>query len=537
MNAIDRERALERGLAADEYVDVARPLQIARNESWWALANDASDSHTARAKKASKALSEALADKKRSATFARWRKEAPTGDAVVDRRVDVIAREIAATPTSKQERAAISDTQTSLQQKFASHRAIVGDTPHSAAELDAILTGSRDVALRERAWRGAVSAGEALAPTLLELVRKRNAFAQRQGYRDFYAMRLDLTEIDEDELFSMLDTLEKASRSPYRTRKAVHDADRARQFGCNADSLKPWHYEDPFFQRVRAPERLGLSEHLEDLDFIDAAVRFNDSLGFNVRDVIERSDIYPREAKNGHAFCMDVNRSGDIRVLLNLTNSERWLQTTLHELGHAAYDRYIPRSLPWELRRPTHAFVTESIAMLMDRQAFTSEFLIEYAGLDPFVVTPLSGELRRFMSFRKQLMVRWCLVMIHFERALYADPDRADLDAYWWELRQKFQLVNAPENPPTADWAAKPHFTIAPVYYHNYLLGDVLASQLAATIATQSRQPTLVDNSFAGEMLIGDLFRHGAALSWRDLVQKVTKEPLNVDAFVREYLS
>ncbi len=32
------------------------------------------------------------------------------------------------------------------------------------------------------------------------------------------------------------------------------------------------------------------------------------------------------------------------------------------------------------------------------------------------------------------------------------------------------------------DWAAKIHMTGAPVYYHNYLLGELIASQLAAAI-------------------------------------------------------
>ena len=35
------------------------------------------------------------------------------------------------------------------------------------------------------------------------------------------------------------------------------------------------------------------------------------------------------------------------------------------------------------------------------------------------------------------------------------------------------------------DWAAKIHLTVAPVYYHNYLLGQMTASQLEATLARE----------------------------------------------------
>ena len=33
-----------------------------------------------------------------------------------------------------------------------------------------------------------------------------------------------------------------------------------------------------------------------------------------------------------------------------------------------------------------------------------------------------------------------------------------------------------PERSAEPDWASKPHFVIAPVYYHNYMLGELFAS-------------------------------------------------------------
>ena len=79
------------------------------------------------------------------------------------------------------------------------------------------------------------------------------------------------------------------------------------------------------------------------------------------------------------------------------------------------------------------------------------------------------------------MFTRWVLVMTHFERELYADPD-ADLDSIWWELVSRYQLLTPPEGRRAPDWAAKIHIACAPVYYHTYLYGHLVAAQLRAAI-------------------------------------------------------
>jgi peptidyl-dipeptidase A len=212
------------------------------------------------------------------------------------------------------------------------------------------------------------------------------------------------------------------------------------------------------------------------------------------------------------------------------------MTTLLHELGHAIYDRYISRKLSWLLRTPSHTLSTEAIALLMGRVASEPEFLSEYAGISPLELAGHSGALRRHQSFSMLTFTRWVLVMTHFERELYANPRRADLNELWWNLREKYQGVRRPEGRRSADWAAKIHFAIAPVYYHNYLLGELLASQLRERLYLESQSNTLVDNLYAGEWLISNFFASGNSLSWQDHIQKTLGEPLKPDAFLRDYI-
>jgi peptidyl-dipeptidase A len=118
--------------------------------------------------------------------------------------------------------------------------------------------------------------------------------------------------------------------------------------------------------------------------------------------------------------------------------------------------------------------------------------------------------------------------MTHFERALYSDPE-GDLDSLWWDLVERFQLVDVPAEVRDARqpgrWASKIHLAVAPVYYHNYLLGEMLASQLRNTIEQQCGG--FVANADAGRWLVENVFARGAEASWDHIVEDATGRPLS----------
>jgi peptidyl-dipeptidase A len=131
------------------------------------------------------------------------------------------------------------------------------------------------------------------------------------------------------------------------------------------------------------------------------------------------------------------------------------------------------------------------------------------------------------------LFARWGLVMVHFERALYRTPE-ADLNRFWWELKARFQGLIPPPGRETPDWAAKIHLAVAPVYYHNYLLGELFASQLHRTIRAQVPGGRLALNSAAGAFLRERLFAPADRLAWPRLVLEATGEALGPVAFSAE---
>jgi peptidyl-dipeptidase A len=138
-----------------------------------------------------------------------------------------------------------------------------------------------------------------------------------------------------------------------------------------------------------------------------------------------------------------------------------------------------------------------------------------------------------------QLLVaaRWILVMCHMERAMYADPGR-DLNTLWWDLVERFQMLRRPEGRDAPDWASKFHFSSAPVYYHNYLLGEMTASQIERHLlhtvlgGGETAARRYVSAPEVGVFMAGSIYRAGRSHDWRETLKQATGETLEPRYFI-----
>ena len=412
---------------------------------------------------------------------------------------------------------------------FSTVRGRVGGRELANNELERILADSDDPAERRAAWEAGKQVGAVVADDVLALVELRNRVARERGYRDWFAFALAAGDIDEAWLGRLLDEVEAATREPFLAAKAELDARQAARFGVDADDLRPWHYGDLFFQRYDGDAEADLGPLLEGTVTVGLTVATYDGMGLETRHLLARSDLLPRPGKDQHAFCLDVDRDGDIRVLANLAPGEEWLDVLLHEVGHAVYDDHIDRSLPWVLRGPPQPLVTEAVALMLGRLRRDPEFLVGVLGADPAAAQALTGPSRQVLRIGQLVFARWCLVVIRFERAMYAHPG-GDLVGVWWDLVASLQGLRRPEGRTTPDWASKIHLAVSPVYYQSYLLGELLASQLDQ--AVRAHAGGFVGRPAAGAFLAERVFAPGATLPWRDLVTAATGSPLGPAAFL-----
>ena len=428
-----------------------------------------------------------------------------------------------------------------LESRFNAFRAELDGRRVLDNDLRRVLVESDDSAARRGAWEAAKQIGAEVAPELLELVRLRNEAAGSLGFDNYYTMRLTLDEQDESALFGLLDELERGTRPLFADYKRGLDARLAARFGVAPSELRPWHCADPFFQEAPAVE-LDLERHFAGLPLEPLLVRSLAAVGLDVRDLLARADLYERPGKSQHAFCMCMDRGDDIRVLCNLRPTQYWMGILLHEFGHAVYDRDIDRTLPFFLREPAHILTTEASAMLFGRLPKDAAWLEHHAGMPAGEARAAGAACAR--ATREQLLVqtRWMLVMCHMERALYRDPGQ-DLDTLWWDLVERFQLVKRPDGRRSPDWASKVHFSTAPVYYHNYMLGEMMASQLQSHLrrVVLGGGPDVgaryVSSPAVGAFLVERLYRSGRTYDWRETLRRATGGELSAVAFVEELTS
>ena len=407
-------------------------------------------------------------------------------------------------------------------------------------ELKELLRQSEDQDLRRQAWEASKQIGSQVADMLVELVEFRNDIARSIGFENFYRMRITLQELDEDELFAIYDELDKLVSPVYHDYKADLDVQLAERFSLAPSELRPWHYSDPFFQEAPAADpavRRFLTDTFADQNIEAITRRFYHAIGLDVDDVLARSDLYERAGKQQHAYCIHVDRKGDVRILANIKSNDKWMATMLHECGHAVYDKYLDVSLPYLLREPAHILSTEAVAMLMGRLDADPHWLMIYAGAPETEAHSLARKLWEQLRGQLLIMARWVPVMSHFERSLYQDP-RQDLNTLWWDLEEHFQMVPRPEDRDAPDWAAKIHLGTAPVYYHNYLMGELVASQLRHYIDTHvlggngDTGRRFVTEPAVGHYLTERVFQPGARRHWQGALEFATGERLRPQYFV-----
>ena len=427
-----------------------------------------------------------------------------------------------------------------IEQQFNVFRAEVEGRKLPDTEVREILKTSKDSAQRQAVWSASKEVGPLIEDALAELVKLRNQAAVGLGFQNFHALQLYINEQKTDELMALFDELDELTREPFRAAKKEIDQKLAATYGIAPAELMPWHYHDPFFQESPGVFAVSLDEPYKQADIPQICRKYYAGIGLPIDDVLKRSDLYPKPGKSQHAFCTDIDRQGDVRVLANIVNTEYWMSTMLHELGHAVYSsKNIPQSVPYTLRGEAHILATEGVAMMFERGSKDRRW-IERMGLK--VANAAAFDETAAKMQRNQLLIfsRWCQVMLRFEKAMYQNPDQ-DLHKLWWDLVEKYQELKRPPERDKPDYASKIHVVSAPVYYHNYMMGQLFASQVHHAIAREvfggvkPQDALYIDNRKVGDFMRKKVFEPGRTLDWNELTEHATGEKLNPKAFAEDF--
>ncbi len=518
------------------------PVEKASGETYWALATTGTEEASREVVRTGKEYNALFSDQDEFERVKGWYEGREALESrILRRRLEILYRTFAGRQGDEATLTRIEELEAEVNSVYNNHRGRVGGEEKSENELRGILRSSDDAALRQEAWEASKSVGRPVEETVRELACLRNKLARDAGYPNHRVRALDLQEIEVEVLDRLMNDLEATTRVPFEELRGEIDEHLRRRF--ETERVMPWHLSDPFFQsctheiaavgRSDGGPRADADRYFEGKDLRALTRETYDGMGLEVRDVLARSDLYERPGKSQHAFCIPIGRDYpyDVRVLANAEPDAYWADTMLHEFGHAVYDKHINPSLPYLLRSVAHTSTTEAIALMMGALASDPAWLSSVAGVSEEVLEAERDYLHRSTRADKLVFVRWSIVMYRFEAALYEDPDRGDLNELWWHLVEDLQLQERPSGRDEPDWAAKIHVAVAPIYYHNYVLGHLTAAQLRHHLEERVASKPFFQSETAGRYLQEAIFGPGAREGWEETILHATGEKLDPGYF------
>ncbi len=512
------------------------PLSKESNLASWNANITGTDEDYARSEKASFELSKVYTDSAAFAELKELKESESIKDSLLARQLDLLYDAYMGgqvDPALLEEQIKM---ETDISKKYSNFRANLNGKELSDNQIEEILRNSTSSKDLQAAWEGHKMIGPVVADDIIRLVKHRNLIAQKIGFGNYHEMSLKLSGQDPAEVTAIFDELDNMTRDNFAQLKNDIDTYFAKKYNIKTSDLRPWHYQNRYFQEAPEIYPVDFNKYYENQDPVKLAAAFYDGIGLNVDAIIAKSDLYEKPGKNQHAFSTDIDRSGDVRTLDNVKPDSYWMNTMLHELGHGVYSYYTDRNLPFTLRDAAHSFTTEAIANLFGRFATDPMWMNEMGIIDKnesVKILPVSKN-----ALRLQMLVfsRWAQVMYRFEKSMYENPDQ-DLNQLWWSMVEKYQLLAKPEGRNMPDWATKIHIALYPCYYHNYLLGELLASQWYYYITTN----VSANQSFVGDKVVGDylkekVFMPGTRYYWNDMIEKSTGEKLTAKYYAKQFV-
>ncbi|HLN52845.1 MAG TPA: M2 family metallopeptidase [Lentimicrobium sp.] len=525
-----------------KYESTISPLQTKAYTAYWNASISGKDDDYALAEKYNVELNNFYTNKADFELLKKFKSEGNIQDTLLQRQLEVLYNTYLGNQIDTSLLARKIKMELDIEKKFSNFRAEVNGKQLSDNEVEEVLKTSTNNEELQAAWLGHKKIGPLVASDIVELVKLRNNIAKQLGFDNYHAMSLQLSEQDPAEISALFDELDNLTRDSFIQLKDEIDTYLSAHVKVPKDQLMPWHYQNRFFQEAPAIYTVDLDKYYTTQNIEKLTSDYYSSIGMDISDIMGKSDLYEKPGKNQHAYCIDIDNKGDVRVLCNIKPNYNWMNTMMHEFGHGVYDKYIDRDLPFALRVPAHTFTTESIAMLFGRMASNPQWMNDLNLISKDERDKIAPDAYKVLRLEQLVFSRWAQVMYRFEKAMYENPDQ-DLNALWWTLVEKYQMIKKPEGRNEPDWASKIHIATFPCYYHNYLLGELLASQLNFYITSEVLHSTdfmnqsFYNNKQVGNYLIDKVFKPGARYKWNDMIEKATGRKLTAQYYADQFIN
>ncbi len=282
----------------------------------------------------------------------------------------------------------------------------------------------------------------------------------------------------------------------------------------------------PFYD-LFAP--VGKSELSFTFDEAKAAVEkifcsFSDKLGNFAKKAFRENwiDAEPRPGKVGGAFCENIKKLGESRILMNFSGNFEDVITLCHELGHGYHNEVFRGESP--INSDTPMPLAETASTFCENLAFKEmQKLLPENALLTVKESRLSGELQSICDIYSRFLFEDSFFKERLNGSLSPDEIcslmiKAQKKAYRGGLDENFLHPYM--------WLCKPHYYDAEFNYYNYpyAFGDLFARSLFA-VYEEKREKFIPEYdvilSSCGKMSVRDVGKlAGADFSSKDFWHK-----------------
>ena len=243
-----------------------------------------------------------------------------------------------------------------------------------------------------------------------------------------------------------------------------------------------------------------------------------------------------------HASAWDIDFVDDLRLKMCIDITGEDFATVHHELGHNFYQRAYDRQ-PLLFRDSAndgfHEAIGDTIAL-----SVTPEYLVQLGFLDQPTDPSKDIGLLLQRALDKVAFLPFGLLIDQWRWKVFSGaipPER--YNATWWELRRKYQGVDAPVARSERDFdpGAKYHVP-ANVPYTRYFLADILQFQFhralaqAAGCAGPLHRCSIYGNKEAGQRL-AKMLEMGQSRAWPDALEALTGQRQMDASAIRDYFA
>ena len=525
-----------------EYEKKIIPLQEKFNMASYLASTTGSEDEYNTAKDLSIMISLLYANKENYGLLKRIKESKLIEDTLLTRQLDVLYNLHLPYQIEEDKLVEIITLENDIRREYETFRPIINEEEVSDNKIEEMLRTSKDSVELEKYWRASKKIGRLIDDKLIQLVKLRNEAAKKLNFGNYHEMMLTINGQDPKEIEKIFDDLEVLTKGPYEGLKKQIDEALAIKYELAVDQLKAWHYQNRYFQKAPIIFDVNFDKYYKDKNFVAVVGDYFNGIGIDITSVYGNSDLFEKPGKSQLAFAMDLNRNGDVRISTNINPTQDYMTTFLYESGFAAYLKYINKELPYTLRQAPQFTANDAVATFFSNMAVNPTWLEKIVGISPEEKENIKEYALKQLQMEKFVFSRWAQVMYRFEKTLYENPDQ-NLNKLWWDMVEKYQMIKKPTaERDEPDWATKTHIVTMPCNYHNYMLGELIASQINSYINENilknggGCETKCIDNPEIGKYMIEKLFKPGAHYSLNDWLINSTGEALSPDYFTFQYI-